>query len=121
MKRAGSMLRLGSLVAAAALVAIGVRVNAKHRREPIRFDLVEATIGSIQQAIDDDVITPEQLVGMYLQRIAVYDGKQTATHLNSYIAVDREAGGDGKKGHKGPATGAGTTVTTACWPGFRSS
>ena len=105
MKRAGSMLRLGSLVAAAVLVVIGVRVNAKHRREPIRFDLVEATIESIQQAIDDDVITPEQLVGMYLQRIAAYDGKQTATHLNSYIAVNREAGGDGKKGHKGHGHG----------------
>jgi amidase len=101
MKRSVSMLRFGGLLAATALVVIGVRVNAHHRREPVRFELLEATIDSIQQAIDDDVITPEDLVRMYQARIAVYDGKRTATHLNSYIALNPDASraAKGNKGH----------------------
>jgi len=101
MKRAVPMLRFGGLLAATALVVVGVRVNAHHRREPVRFELLEATIDSIQQAIDDDVITPEELVRMYQARIAVYDGKRTATHLNSYIAVNPDAVRAAKKGDKG--------------------
>jgi amidase len=75
----------------AVLVAIGARLNAKHHRDSERFDLVEATIAAIQDAFEEGVISPEQLVRMYLNRIAAYDGKETAAHLNSYIAVNDDA------------------------------
>jgi Asp-tRNA(Asn)/Glu-tRNA(Gln) amidotransferase A subunit family amidase len=38
------------------------------------FDLVEATIPAIQNAVQNGIITTEQLVQMYLSRIAAYDG-----------------------------------------------
>jgi amidase len=101
MRRPGSLFHLGSVLAATALVTMGVRVNAHNRPESGRFDLVEATIGSIQEAIEDGIITADQLVQMYLDRIEAYDGKQTATHLNSYIAINRDAVRDVKKGSKG--------------------
>src|SRR5437773_4449541 len=90
MKRPVSLLRVAGALAATALLAIGVSVHANDRPSG-RFELVEATIGSIQQAIDDRVITPDDLVRMYFARIAAYDGKQTATHLNSYIAINADA------------------------------
>jgi amidase len=90
MRRSGFLLRVAGVLAVAALITIDVRVHANNRPSG-RFDLVEATIGSIQQAIEDRVITPDDLVRMYLSRIAAYDGKQTGTHLNSYIAVNAEA------------------------------
>jgi amidase len=117
MRRFGSPLGLAGALAATALLTIGVRVNAHNRHDARRFDLVEATIASIQEAFDDDVITPEQLVRMYLNRIAAYDGKQTATHLNSYIAVNDDAvrearhakeeqgHGRGNPHHAGPLSG----------------
>ena len=105
MRRPGSLFRLGSVLAAAALVTGGVRVNAHHRPDSGRFELVEATIASIQEAIEDGVISPDELVQMYLDRIAAYDGKQTATHLNSYIAVNRDAVREEKKRGKGNGHG----------------
>jgi len=105
MRRPGPTLRLVGVLAAIALVTIGVRVGAHNRSDrereerarhgAVRFTLVEATIPSIQEAIEDGVITAEQLVRMYRKRIEAYDGKHTVTHLNSYIAVndddDRES------------------------------
>jgi amidase len=105
MRRLGSPLGLAGVVAATALLTIGVRVNAHNRHGADRFDLVEATIASIQEAFDDDVITPERLVRMYLHRIAAYDGKQTATHLNSYIAVNDDAVREAQHAKKGHGRG----------------
>src|SRR5205807_8108155 len=48
-------------------------------------------IPAIQDAIDDHIITAEQLVRMYHKRIAAYDEESTATHLNSYIHLNRHA------------------------------
>src|SRR5438552_9360476 len=107
MRRPGSLFRLGSVLAAAALVTSGVLVSAHHRPDSGRFELVEATIASIQEAIEDGVISPDELVQMYLDRIAAYDGKQTATHLNSYIAVNRDAAREAKKHGKGNGHGHG--------------
>src|SRR5436190_23559657 len=105
MRGPGSLFRLGSVLAAAALVTGGVRVNAHRRPDSGRFELVEATIASIQEAIEDGVISPDELVQIYLDRIAAYDGKQTATHLNSYIAVNRDAVREAKKHGKGNGHG----------------
>ena len=84
-------------IAAIVLVAFGSTVRADHKRGSGRFDLVEATIPSIQTAIRDGIITPAQLVRMYLNRIAAYDGKTTATHLNSYIHVNQDAVRDARE------------------------
>ncbi len=109
MRRLGSVLRVGGLLAATALLTAGVRVDAHNRHEKGRFDLAEATIASIQEAFEEGVITPEELVQMYLNRIEAYDGKGTATHLNSYIAVNGDAVREAKhakiphgRGHRDP-------------------
>src|SRR5439155_12354039 len=97
MKRLRILLRGSGVVAAIALVAIGSGVRADHRHRSGRFDLIEATIPSIQQAIQDRIIAPEQLVRMYLNRIAAYDAKTTAAHLNSYIHVNQDAVRDARE------------------------
>src|SRR5437660_3860945 len=97
MKRLRILLRGSGVVAAIALVAIGSGVRADHRHRSGRFDLIEATIPSIQQAIHDRIITPEQLVRMYLNRIAAYDAETTAAHLNSYIHVNQDAVRDARE------------------------
>src|SRR5690242_19940558 len=72
-----------------AVTLSGVPVHAKHDVQ--RFELVEATIADIQAAIGSHLITAKQLVKMYQARIAAYDGKQTRTHLNSYIHLNTRA------------------------------
>src|SRR5262245_33528290 len=47
------------------------------------LQLVEATINDIQKALQTRLITTEQLVQMYLHRVAAYD--EGAPHLNSYL------------------------------------
>ena len=89
MKRACLVLRASAALIALFVAALSAPVDAK--RAPRRFDLVEATIPSIQDAIDDHVITAEQLVRMYHKRIAAYDEATTATRLNSYIHLNRHA------------------------------
>jgi amidase len=65
-----------------------------------RFDLVEATIPTIQKALQTRLITSEQLVRMYLARIAAYDTAsirrtdaegRTFYGLNSYIHLNANA------------------------------
>ena len=51
-----------------------------------RLQLVEATINDIQKALQTRLITTEQLVQMYLHRIAAYD--KGAPHLNSYLYLN---------------------------------
>jgi amidase len=97
MKRTGLVLHTSAAVTALVVVAVAATVDAKHRER--RFDLVEATIASIHEAIDDHVITAKQLVTMYQARIAAYDGKTTATHLNSYIFVNPKARQDADDDH----------------------
>lgn len=81
------------LVLPPALIALVVFLSpaASAKHAPGRFDLVETTIPAIQNAIDDHVISAAQLVRMYQRRIAAYDDPTTATHLNSYIHLNRHA------------------------------
>jgi amidase len=88
-----------------ALLLLSARVVADNRSAAGRFDLVEATIPSIQTAIENDIITAQQLVQMYLARIAAYDAKTTATHLNSYIHVNADAVREAGEANKGRANG----------------
>ena len=77
-----------------------------------RLQLVEATINDIQKALQTRLITTEQLVQMYLHRVAAYD--EGAPHLNSYLywnahqalAAARQSDTERRHGHiKGPLFG----------------
>jgi amidase len=89
MMRARLVVRASAALVALFLIGLSTPVGARHA--PRRFDLVEATIPAIQDAIEDHVITAEQLVRMYQKRIAAYDGETTATHLNAYIHLNQRA------------------------------
>src|SRR3989475_111133 len=73
------------LVAVAAFVLPGIG----HARDRDRFQLVEATIADIQHAFRSGTLTPEELVRMYLARIAAYD--QAGPQLNSFMHVSEHA------------------------------
>jgi len=53
------------------------------------FELVETTIDDIQDAFASHLLTPRQLVSMYLARIAAYDS--AGPNLNSYMHVNSHA------------------------------
>jgi amidase len=80
--------------AALVLVAIALFVRpapaetpASHR--PRGFEVVEATILGIQHALRSHRLTSEQLVQMYLDRIAAYD--DAGPNLNAFIHVNEAA------------------------------
>ncbi len=52
----------------------------------VTFKLEEATVSSINQAFDQNILTSEKLVNMYLNRVENYDG-----FLNSLITVNPAA------------------------------
>ena len=66
---------------------------------------METTIPAVQHAIQNNIITAQQLVEMYLARIAAYDGQDTATHLNSYLLVNPRAVKDAREANQGRANG----------------
>lgn len=53
------------------------------------FQIVEATIADIQKAVQTHHLTYEELVQMYLDRIAAYD--QAGPQLNSFMQVNEQA------------------------------
>src|SRR5260370_26187706 len=73
------------LLVAAALVAPRIAYSG----EGEGFDVVETTIADIQHAFCSEDLTPEQLVRIYLARIAAYD--QSGPQLNSYMHVNERA------------------------------
>ena len=98
MKRVCLVLRTCLLLFAVTLVIVSVPVVADHQRGSVRFELLETTIPAIHEAYANDVITPEQLVRMYLKRISAYDkagpafkGGSGMMPLNSYIHVNPRA------------------------------
>ena len=56
---------------------------------PKSLDLVEATVPQLEKALRTHLITSEQLVQMYLTRIATYD--DTGPALNAYIHLNPDA------------------------------
>jgi len=56
---------------------------------PVKFQLVEATVAEMQHALQTGVITSEQLVEMYLARIAAYDDAGAA--VNAYLHINAHA------------------------------
>ena len=103
MKHACLVLRASAVLVALFVVVLSSPVGAKHA--PRRFDLVETTIPAIQDAIDDHVITAEQLVRMYQKRIAAYDEPATGGCLQ---AGSRRAA----------AEGSGLKIYLDCAPGI---
>src|SRR6478735_506536 len=93
------------IVVALAVLVLGARVVADNRPGSGRFDLVETTIPAIQAAIQNNIVTADQLVEMYLARIAAYDAKSTSAHLNSYIHINDRAVKDAREGNGGRAKG----------------
>ena len=90
---------------ALAVLVLGARVVADNRPGSGRFDLLETTIPAVQRAIQNNIITADQLVQMYLARIAAYDAKTTTAHLNSYIFVNPRAVKDAREANGGRANG----------------
>ncbi len=82
-------LAISPLLVALLVLTLSPTIGAKQTRH--RFELVETTIPAVQRAIEDHVITAEQLVRMYQRRIAAYDGPSAAAHLNAYIHVNWHA------------------------------
>lgn len=76
-----------------ALAALGLSAAAQ-AREHDEFQIVETTISNIQEQFLSGSLTPEDLVRMYLARIAAYD--QAGPHLNSYMHVNENAIADAR-------------------------
>jgi amidase len=89
MKRAVFVLALLAL-------AMSVRPAPAEERgsDPRRLQLVEATVPQLQLALQSRLITSEQLVRMYLARIAAYD--VAGPKLNSFIHVSDTAADDAR-------------------------
>src|SRR5437879_7147955 len=73
------------LLAVAAVALPGIT----HSRDRDRFQLIEATIADIHDAFRSGALTPEELVRMYLARVAAYD--QAGPQLNSFMHVNEHA------------------------------
>ncbi|HEV2349549.1 MAG TPA: amidase family protein [Terriglobia bacterium] len=84
---------LASLCLAIALVFVPLAAQQTPGAQPNTFQLVEATIGDIHNAYRSHLLTPAQLVQMYLDRIADYDsaGAAISTGLNSYMHLNPKA------------------------------
>jgi Asp-tRNA(Asn)/Glu-tRNA(Gln) amidotransferase A subunit family amidase len=67
------------------LTAVVLPTAAKTSEHHKTFHLVEATIADIDRAFRSDLLEPEQLVRMYLARIAAYD--HAGPHLNAFMHV----------------------------------
>lgn len=77
-------------VLASAVAALAATVlPAAAQTAPPRFDLIEATVPQIRQALDTRLLSSQQLVEMYLARIAAYD--DAGPMLNSYLSVNPQA------------------------------
>lgn len=76
--------------ALAALAALGTAtLPAAAQTGPQRFELIEATVPQIQEALNTRLLSSQQLVEMYLARIAAYD--DAGPLLNSYLTVNPQA------------------------------
>jgi amidase len=70
-------------------------VAADKYRAPTTFTLVEATIPQMLEAMESGLLTSEQLVEMYLERIEAYDDNGPA--LNSYLHVNEHAAAEARQ------------------------
>lgn len=77
------------LATALALVGNVAAFSALAQTAPKQFNLIEATVPQIQAAFQSKLLSSEQLITMYLARIAAFD--DAGPMLNSYLHVNAEA------------------------------
>ena len=82
------------LATAMALVGNVAAFNALAQTAPKQFSLIEATVPQIQEAFQSRLLSAEQLINMYLARVAAYD--DAGPKLNSYIYVNPQAAATAK-------------------------
>ncbi len=80
---------------AASLFSLPVDAQQKNGAGAGRFTLVEATVQQIQRALQTGLITSEQLVEMYLARIAAYD--DVGPTLNALLHVNQNAAAEARQ------------------------
>ena len=81
-------------------------IAEEHGEGTARLQLVEATVSQLQHAIQTKLITPEQLVDMYLARIAAYDKAGPSVNAFLFLNPNAEAqaralGGNGENEGRG--------------------
>jgi amidase len=79
-------------LALVALLTVATSCTTSEAADEGGFELVEATIPQMQQAMEEGRLTSRQLVEMYLQRIAMYEDKINATitvNPNALAEADR--------------------------------
>ncbi|MBE1515740.1 amidase [Nesterenkonia halotolerans] len=69
-----------------------------------RFDVVEATISQLRDALEDGRTSSEELLNAYLERIAAYD--QQGPQLNSLVVMNPQALADAQASDARRAAGA---------------
>src|SRR5262249_26704581 len=79
-----------ALILVALMAIVPPPVSSQSPFDRLRqLQLVEATVLELQLALRTHLITSEQLVQMYLNRIAAYD--QAGPMLNSFIHINENA------------------------------
>jgi amidase len=69
--------------------SLTLSVGAGQHQGTAELQLVEATVGQVLKALQTKLVTTEQLVGMYLDRIAAYEDAGPA--VNAYIHINANA------------------------------
>jgi amidase len=82
-------LRFTVSVAALLVGILTLRGGADQHAGTAELQLVEATVSQLHQALQTKLVTTEQLVQMYLDRIAAYD--DAGPGVNAYIHVNSNA------------------------------
>ncbi len=82
------------LAAAVALIGSAATLSSAAEPVPNEFKLIEATVPQIQQALGSRLLSSEELVQMYLARIAAYD--DAGPKLNSFIYLNPNAAAQAK-------------------------
>src|SRR5262245_20428642 len=93
---------IGGVIAVVLAAAVA---SGTHAQSPAPFDVVEASIPQLQQAMKDGRVTSRQIVEAYLARIRKYD--QSGPALNAFItlnprALDTADALDQERREKGP-------------------
>ncbi|MGH9347482.1 MAG: amidase family protein [Vicinamibacterales bacterium] len=87
-----------TLVAVAAFFLAGLMrpvIANKGGAGSARLNLVEATVGDLQKAIQTKLVTIEQLAQMYLARIAAYD--DAGPGVNAFLHVNAQAAAEARQ------------------------
>jgi amidase len=82
-------MKRSTLSASLALSASALLSTATAQPVPNEFKLIETTVPQIRAALQSRLLSSEELVQMYLARIAAYD--DAGPKLNSYMAVNPQA------------------------------